>query len=171
MSGLPRGAPVRTHARWASALLAVAAAAVLAGFTPRPPSFEAYPVPLTRLRSPAPIAIPSAGLDWKMERTLRAANPADPPNFADTYTVVQVGCGTGCLEFALIDRRTGKVTPGAYFTLDFPSDYPGPYGFEFRRDSRLLVVRHAEGFAWPVHTTSFVWDGRKMNKLEETLSP
>lgn len=47
-------------------------------------------------------------------------------NFAGHYTIVTMGCGTGCTNNLMVDRKTGKVT-----NL--------PYGGEFQQ---MLTLRH-----------------------------
>jgi len=130
-----------------------------------PPNFESYRVTLHPIKNFAPTQIPKAGLDWKMEDYLHYSDN-EPLNFADRFTLFDIGCGTGCVEFCLIDRKTGVVYPGTDFTQDFPHDYSGPFGLQFRRNSRLLVVYHAVGFEYPVHISSYVLDGTKMKLVQ-----
>src|SRR5439155_256354 len=73
---------------------------------------------------------------------------------------------TGCLEFALIDRTTGRVHPGMEFNMDFPSTYEGPYGLKYRRSSRLLVAYHADAFKYPVFVDYYVWDESRFKLLQ-----
>jgi hypothetical protein len=66
------------------------------------------------------------------------------PNFAGHYTIVQWGCGAGCVQFAVVDAKTGAVF--------MPPFYVGPRAFvegqtgepeeplQFRADSKLLIV-------------------------------
>ncbi len=61
---------------------------------------------------------------------LKEAYKADTANFAGHYTFVYWGCGTSCQSSLLIDRLTGRV-------FDAPN---ANLGYEFRIDSRMLVV-------------------------------
>jgi hypothetical protein len=75
---------------------------------------------------------------------------AKGPNFAGHYTVVRWGCGSDCLQIAIVDARTGKVhhppnlrTHQSWNVDD--SALSGSHGKEpgtisFTVDSRLLVV-------------------------------
>ena len=69
------------------------------------------------------------------------------PNFAGHYRVALWGCGSSCLQGALVDEKTGEV-------LDLPFTYigwgPGKYAdgadelaeqVSFKKDSRLFVFR------------------------------
>jgi len=113
----------------------------------------------------APTKVPQSGIDWKMQEYLRYSDK-EPLNFADKYTLFEVGCGTGCLEFCLIDRTTGTVYPGMDFTTDFPLDYKGPSGFTYRRSSRLLVVHRADNFQYPIFVDYYLWDGARFRLLQ-----
>jgi len=75
------------------------------------------------------------------------------PNFAGHYTVAEWGCGTECVDAAMIDAKTGAV-------LDLPFSFLtwGPGSFEdgakwpgddfepiaHQKGSRLLIVRGCE---------------------------
>ena len=74
------------------------------------------------------------------------------PNFAGTFGIVQWGCGSSCVQMAIVNEQTGAVYPGPFTVLDFAaphrfadkSDSSQVDSFEplvFRKDSRLLVVR------------------------------
>jgi hypothetical protein len=129
------------------------------------PQFESHSVTVHRLRKFAPTRIPQSSIDWKMERCLRESDK-QPLNFSDKYTLVEVGCGTGCSEFCLIDRSTGKVHPGMSVAMDFPKDYKGLAGFEYRRDSRLLIVRGAYEFHYPIFVNYYLWSQTKFDLLQ-----
>jgi hypothetical protein len=121
------------------------------------PQFGSNSIPLHSITKFAPTKIPKVGIDWKMQKYLHYSDK-EPLNFADRYTLLEIGCGTGCLEFCLIDRTTGNVYPGMDFTTDFPLDYKGPSGFTYRRSSRLLVVHRADNFECPIFVDYYLWD-------------
>jgi hypothetical protein len=147
-------------------------ALILNGCSSVPPTFETYSVPLTRIDTIAQTKIPQSGLDWKMEGSLQTSSQLGLPDFADRFTLFHVSCGTGCTEYALLDRVSGAFHPGGMVTFDYPSDYHGPYGLQYRRDSRLLLVYQAEGFAWPVYASYYVWDGAQMKLVKkEKMQP
>jgi len=132
------------------------------------PRFEDYPANLTKIEKITHVILPKEKeVDWKMADYLHYADVKDEQrlDFADRFTLFHIGCGTGCHEYALIDRVTGVVYPGGYHQEDFPSDYTGPTGFEFHRNSRLLIIRRAESFNWPVFVDYFVWEGTSMRLI------
>lgn len=95
---------------------------------------------------------------WAYRTNLRDAAKAGP-NFAGHYTLAGWGCGTGCLDWGLIDQANGKVTfDGRIRTIEnltdvWPINDPvmkhyaalgaGAAGYDtllFRKDSALLVM-------------------------------
>ncbi|MEW6529673.1 MAG: hypothetical protein AB1473_02480 [Thermodesulfobacteriota bacterium] len=79
-------------------------------------------------------------------RTRLREGAAKGPNFAGHYTVVRWGCGTDCIEFAIVDAIGG----GVFFPDFLPVQSVPPYNednptviprnVEFRLDRRLLIV-------------------------------
>jgi hypothetical protein len=70
------------------------------------------------------------------------------PNFAGHYIVIIWGCGSGCIEMAVSDAATGvvydpPVSDGglALPMLVFPNSAGRAADTEWRRDSRLMIVR------------------------------
>lgn len=100
-----------------------------------------------------------------MERDLRYSQ-TEPIDFAGKYTVIDDDCGTGCFEFCIIDRTSGKVYSGADFNCEYPSDYDGPLYLQYRRDSRLLIAYCASGAEYPVQVRYYIWEGTKLKLLE-----
>ena len=129
-----------------------------------PPKYESYSVIVHPIQKFARTQIPKSGIDWKMEEYLHYSDK-EPLSFADKFTLFEIGCGTGCVEYCLIDRTSGAVYPGTDFNQDFPRDYHGLIGLRYRRDSRLLIVYHATAFDYPVHVSYYVWQGTNMTLL------
>ncbi|MGH6804866.1 MAG: tetratricopeptide repeat protein [Methyloceanibacter sp.] len=76
------------------------------------------------------------------------------PNFAGHYSIIVVGCGTGCRVVYIADNRTGKV-------FDFPRGGEDNQMLElkFRVDSRLLIARWASYDKDECLVEFFEWDG------------
>ena len=94
------------------------------------PSFARYRVSDTT--GPARLAPPILDTrNKRLYRTMIREGAARGPNFAGHFTVVAWGCGSPCIEVAIVDARTGQVY----------MDTVGRYAYPplFRRDSRLLV--------------------------------
>lgn len=67
----------------------------------------------------------------KKFKTLLQQGTKNGPNFAGHYTIVEIGCGTSCLNIWIIDTRSGKILEGPYNTA---------WGAEYNLNSRLLIL-------------------------------
>ena len=80
-------------------------------------------------------------------RTMLRDSVKDGVNFAGHYIVGQWGCGGGCVQFAIIDAKTGDVFfPGFYVSVvDGPEEKMDeiPEPLQFKPDSKLLIVTGA----------------------------
>ena len=70
---------------------------------------------------------------------------AKGPNFAGHYTIIEWGCGSGCIAFAIVDAVSGRI----YYPIPFDAlalPYQGTAtgreykGLEYRLNSALLVA-------------------------------
>src|ERR1041385_7981990 len=118
-------------------LLAVAAVACASTATAQKrPRFEAYPVRGKFHGTTAKVNLRSHP-KARMFRTMLRLGAKDGPNFAGYYTVVTWGCGSDCMQVAVVDCRTGRVY-FAPFTVS-----PG-IDADFRIDSRLFIANPPE---------------------------
>ncbi len=63
------------------------------------------------------------------------------PNFAGHYTVIRLGCGTGCAMIAIVDAKTGRVFfPESVKAVQWSGWWHEPFGPEYRLNSRLFIV-------------------------------
>jgi hypothetical protein len=74
----------------------------------RPPMFAEYPVLGDVQGPPAPRNIASHSLARQF-RTMLRKGATEGPNFAGHHTIASWGCGSGCVQFAIIDARNGRV--------------------------------------------------------------
>lgn len=82
------------------------------------------------------------------------------PNFAGRYSVIQIGCGTGC-SFAFIgDNRTGRVA-------DFPRGGEANMymQLDYRLGSRLMAAQWADHSAGRCHVEFFEFNAEKWTAL------
>ncbi|HEY9284503.1 MAG TPA: hypothetical protein VIP46_13685 [Pyrinomonadaceae bacterium] len=114
-----------------------------------------------------------------LDRRLRRA-ASEGANFAGRYAIVGWSCGCICVSLRVVDVRTGRI-----YRVPFAGvgDGPCPLGFyvggrkllEFRRDSRLLIVRGTvEGVGsgddradFPCATRYYVWRRNRLALLRE----
>jgi hypothetical protein len=114
-----------------------------------PPSFDQFPASEIFRGMPAPPVLVSAFARSFATRIREAA--AKGPNFAGKFTIANWGCGTACLQIAVIDEASGLVYAGPFRYLDSDGNFTYPDGSNwaagnlepasYRLNSRLLVVR------------------------------
>jgi hypothetical protein len=98
------------------------------------------------------------------------------PNFAGHYIVIAWGCGSGCIRMAMSDAETGTVynpppvSDGelALPMLVFPNSAGGAAETEYRRNSRLMIVRatpHADRSDAVPYAYYFLWQDKRWRLL------
>jgi len=102
------------------------------------------------------------------------------PNFAGRFAIVQWGCGSECVQMAVVNEKSGAVYRGPYATLAtstrliWHGSGPEADRFEpvsFRLDSRLLIVRGCpEENERNCAIFFYEWDGKKFT-LRRRLQP
>ena len=112
------------------------------------PRFDQYPAKVEQIRHPAKVKLDSHMA--RRYRTVLRRGAAEGPNFAGHYAVVGWGCGTSCVQFAVVDLKSGKVTFPADFAIVTQEHFEAD-GFDkagagdfnalrFKIDSELLIV-------------------------------
>jgi hypothetical protein len=133
--------------------------AALAGTAYAVPQFAQFPAPL--YRGPVGRLDLSNPESFAYRTRLRAASQG-PVNFAGHFQIATWGCGAGCVTGAIVDAFTGRVTflpsvstAGMEAIMDENFN-----AFEFRNNSRLIVLsgKLTENGALGAHF--FTWDGR-----------
>ena len=138
------------------AILASAPAQTIA----QPPRFEDYPS--TELFTEKPAAPLIKRPLERMYRTRiregvikgwgveRDGKEQPGPNFAGHYVIITWGCGSPCLMAAIVDLKTGSVTPPPFHHGPGQSYFQVPWAFPaepplaYRVDSRLLIATICE---------------------------
>ncbi len=78
-------------------------------------------------------------------------------NFAGHYTIVEWGCGSNCVAFAVIDAINGKV-----YDRDLPEmDDQYPCGLLYKARSTLLVVEKSPTLTADCEALLYNWDGSR----------
>lgn len=110
------------------------------------PSFSDYRVKAERLTAKQPDL--ASNKNARMYRTNLRNAAKEGVNFAGRYVLACWGCGTGCLEAAIIDARTGKVFFPAVLQgvgtgfCDLPGNVET---LDYKPDSRLLILSGFKG--------------------------
>ncbi len=137
-----------------------------------PPHFDEYQVAVLKLGRPASARI-DEDTQAKLYRSVLKEGATKGPNFAGQYTIVGWGCGSSCLQFAIVDARTGEVFFPAGIHNIATAHVQGVDGEEaeytglrFRLDSDLLITLGAinederrEGWSF------FKWTGGKLDLI------
>ena len=84
------------------------------------------------------------------------------PNFAGHYSVVQWGCGTGCLVAVVADNKTGQV-------FKFPRSGEMDLDLEFKLGSRLLIAQWENVDQDECNLEYFEWAGGEPKLLETKI--
>ncbi len=93
--------------------------------------FENYPAEKTAIKISTPLDFKN-NLDAAYFKTVLTREYAKGPNFAGHYTVADWGCGTRCMDFAIIDNTTGKI----YLDKNFQANE----GLAYDINSELFIV-------------------------------
>ncbi len=88
-------------------------------------------------------------------RTVIRKGAAQGPNFAGHYTVVEWGCGSNCVVYAVVDSITGSV---------YDSDLPlinnaYPCGLSYKLESTLFVVESSQQIESTCVPAYYTWNG------------
>ena len=110
-------------------------------------------------------------------RTMIRTGAAHGPNFAGHFTVVEWGCGGGCVSLVVVDAATGEIHRAPFKSLAWQlGKYEGKYKsnddkFEqlaYKLDSRLLVARGCLDDSEKCASYFWEWTGTQF-KLIKTI--
>jgi len=140
------------------------------------PRFRDYATAVRKGRV-TPLDLRSHPLARHYRTLMRQQQRDEGVNFAGSYTLASVGCGTGCSITAIIDARTGK----AHFPKELNGwtgivgDYDPPEGeepWEYHADSRLLrligrpnIGQPREERYGPSGIYFYAWDGTRLRQV------
>jgi len=166
---------------WALAVLLAGSASAHAQGSKSPPGFGSYPAALPSGPPRDIAAEPILGSrKAKQYRSVIRAEFHRPANFAGHYRVAIWGCGTDCRDFAILDKKTGKV-----YTMPGVDEIAGVIGndderIDFRPDSRLLVISGCfNDDCIPDNTRNnpkagkyhYLWNGKKLQWIHTSPLP
>lgn len=106
------------------------------------PRFADYPAGRRTVVRPArPILV---GAEARHYRTVIRLGAAEGPNFAGNFTIVRWGCGAGCIDWAIVDARTGRIVIDQdlrdLLNIHLFMLHSDDERLTFRPDSRLLIL-------------------------------
>jgi len=108
-----------------------------------PAEFAKHPA-ASRLRT-RPHALLLDTAEKRRFRTMLRTESAEGPNFNGHYRVASWGCGTNCVEWAVVDLASGKVWMApepahSCWVPEAPDDPEIPDWFEMYKNSSLLYL-------------------------------
>ena len=132
------------------------------GWTPAPADYPAVGVPVGLTSEPV-INSPAKAYF----RTRLREGSSQGTNFGGHYALLQWGCGDGCTTFFIVDELNGRVYEPGY-NLTAPKAVPdATIGFQYRPDSRLLVMEGCHGnSAATCGKYYMLWTGSKLETLD-----
>ena len=113
------------------------------------PGFDQYRIAEAAYKGKPAAAVLKTAEDRRF-RTMIRTGAATGPNFAGHFTVVEWGCGAGCVAAVVVDAATGEIHRAPFKELGWAlRKYEGKYKsnddkfqeMEYKVDSRLLVAR------------------------------
>lgn len=123
--------------RWMLTILALVALPLTQAFAQaRNHSFKDFPVKRIYAGKSAYPQFKGRDKKYAEFRTRIREGVKKGPNFGGTYSIVEIGCGTGCLFAFVANNRTGEV-------FDFPLGGENNYQMQllYKLDSTLIVAQ------------------------------
>jgi hypothetical protein len=145
-------------------LLLVLSVASATGQNENPPSYPFTQYPAGRLYKGKPVPPKLITPAQREFRTVIRRGEAKGPNFAGHYTVVEWGCGSNCVVFAVVDAVNGKV-----YDRGMPSvNDQYPCGLLYRLESRLFVVEKSSTPNGDCKAWLYTWEGSRFIPVQDS---
>jgi len=144
-------------------------------FAQKTPGYTQFPA-ITGKKTAAVVNWNSHPKAREFRTKLQSALEKEPINFAGKYILKQWGCGTACIQAALIDTQTG----GVYFpevlqgvTQGYNESFAKHEILEFKNSSNLLIIYGKAGSDFIDQSKDYVqgisyfeWTGEDFNLLK-----
>ena len=138
------------------------------------PAFEKFPAEVFTGK-PVPPVLATPG--QRRFRTRIREGAAQGPNFAGHFTIAEWGCGSACIDAAVVDARTGKVRDmpfehlGYAYSLQYADGVSerddGFKPLQFSPNSRLLIVRGCLELDQNCGAHYYEWTGSALKLLRK----
>jgi hypothetical protein len=150
----------------ATAFLFLILSAIFAiGQSQNAPFYPFAKYPAERLYKGKPVAPKLITPAQRQFRTVLRKGEGKGPNFAGHYTVVEWGCGSNCVSFAVVDAVNGRV----YDTDTPPVNDAYPCGLLYKLESRLFVVEKSSSGNGDCTAHLYTWDGSRFKPLRDSI--
>jgi hypothetical protein len=135
-----------------------------------PPSFDKFLVPAPELFKGNPASPHLKTPGQRRFRTMIRQTAAKGANFAGHFALAEWGCGTACVQAAIVDVQSGEVYDGPFGLLPGSAFYFGTgddeveVGMSYHLDSRLLIAAGCPNFQ-KCGTYFYEWIGSEFKLL------
>lgn len=127
------------------------------------PQFKDFPAKESYEGKNAPVDLSTPKAREFRTRLKEAA--LQKPNFAGHYILTKWGCGSGCVQPAIINARNGRV-----FIFPFTVSTVGEEiidQVQFRMDSVLIIVNGSRNEQPENGSFYYLWDGKELKPIAE----
>lgn len=128
------------------------------------PKFEDHSVAVSEISQRVETDLKSDPYAEMYKKPILKAAKRSRPNFAGHYMFAKWECGANCMMFGIVDGLTGKVFVPPFSISDWAQ---GP--FDFRDDSKLLVVNGVINQTGPTTTFYYLWDDGKLKLIQSNI--
>jgi hypothetical protein len=138
------------------------------------PSFDQYRVTEAAYKGKPAAPVIKTAEDRRYRTMIRTGAPKGP-NFAGHFTVVEWGCGGGCVAIVVVDAATGEIHHAPFKTVGWQlGKYEGKYKsnddkFEqlaYKLNSRLLIARGCLDDSDKCQSYFWEWTGGQFKLLK-----
>lgn len=126
------------------------------------PQFKDFPVAGINHGENAPVKLTTPEAREFRTRLTEAAR--EKPNFAGYYILTRWGCGSGCIQPAIIDAKTGRVFMVPFTVVSVGEKVIDPV--QFQLDSRLLIVNGSRNDQPENGTFYYRWDRKRLELIK-----
>ena len=142
---------------------ALTAGLMFGPFAAHSQSFRDYPAIELAAGQPVQPSFESRDAWARNFRTRITDGVSQGANYAGSYTVIEIGCGSSCRFAYLVDVRNGQV-----FRFPYGGEEQHGLDLQFFLDSRMMRVRWQDGDE--CITQALVWDGASFSVVAQDIS-
>ncbi len=125
------------------------------------PQFKDFPATEVHQGNNAPVNLATPAAREFRTRLTEAAR--QQPNFAGHCILTRWGCGSGCIQPAIIDAKSGRVFMVPFTVTTVGEEVVDP--MQFRPDSRLLIVNGSRNDQPENGSFYYLWDGKQLELI------
>ena len=137
----------------------------LTAFAADLPQFKDFPATEVYQGKNSPVKLATSEARRFRTRLTEAAE--QKPNFAGHYILTKWGCGSGCVQPAVIDAENGSVFMVPFTVTTVEEEVIDQV--QFRTDSRLLIVNGSRNDQPENGSFYYLWDGKQLELIHRVF--